>query len=128
MLFVFLPESSNAVPDVSVFRCKRAEGEGVCGSAELDIKVVEIESVDIDLGRKKRGRLSVRGRSSGNLRGSREENSGTEPRRGTVTSVDGSRGKKLSGRGWELCGKGLSNDEKAVEKWHDIGDVGDSGE
>lgn len=126
MFFVFLPDSSNA-EGASGFRSECVECEGVCESAELDIKV-EIESVDIDLGRKKRDRLSVRGtRSSRNDGGLRGEISGTEPRRRTVISPgDESREKKLLGRGWEVCGRGLSDGEGAVDDFG--GDVGECGE
>lgn len=96
MLFVFLPGSSNAIPeDASRSRIECT----TCGSVELDIKV-EIESVETDLGRKKRGRLSTRGIwSPRGVGGLHEEISGTEPRRGTVMFPgNGSRGGKPLGR------------------------------
>ena len=131
MLFVFLPDSSKAAPeDASGFRGTCAEGEGVCGSTEVDIRV-EIESVDIDLGRKNRGRPSPRDtRSSRNARGLREEISGTEPRRGTETTPeDGFGGGKLLGRGWRLCARRSSEDEGAVEGRNGLGgDMGEGGE
>jgi len=134
MLLDFLPDSSKVGDDVaSGFRTDCIEGERVCGSAGWDIKV-ESESADIDFGRKKRGRLNVRGtRSSRNVGGSREESSGTEPRRkATRSPTEESEGGKPSSRGGPK--RGWSDGEGTVEGRNDLrrtrpmGDIGDGGE
>jgi len=86
MFFIFLLDSSDTPTDVASWLPRECvEGEGVWPPAERAMKV-EIESVDIDLGRKKRGLLVVHvTRSSGNVGSLCEYISGTDSRR----SVEG---------------------------------------